>query len=365
MRNNATWRRQAPARRMINLPVTADPVKTGRRRGREEEPRLGAPEAQNTNAMNTRLAWAPRTLLISLLVSNLLATVTWASSDLQRYKDVQTALKALKKPSSDRAVALRFSSLVPVRWPDLELLRVALGPQGAEAWFDGHPRARVVGDDILGAQVVSIDPGKVVLQNEGERRTYRTQGDFPEILVREIRRIEEVPVVFFDQEKRARYAGDTYRDVRIVTIEPRSILVEYQGLDRRLHLPEAEEIEPDFPDIRVTGTLAMPAGMMAFVDGESQAHGVGETIGGARILSITSRHVVFEYNGETRQIGVSHEIRAPSRKNDRTREREDRSRFRVVRPSNEKSRSKGNDPQQQVEKLLPQIFQDVRRLLKQ
>ena len=219
----------------------------------------------------------------------------------ESYRKVLQQLDARRVQDHAAEVTFRFSPLEGPSWPRIRLKEIRATARGPAVILEGDGREYLPGDLASGARLVIVTADEAVFEFNGEKRKFSTRRVFPVITVRSIRQIEGEWTVFLDEEKRAFYRGDTYREVKILAIEPDGVVLQ-SGTEYRKIAPKA--VRKPFPDIAFTGVIEMGGGRVAFVKGRSDPARVGDTIQGARVVDISPSAVTLEFEGEVRPVPI-------------------------------------------------------------
>jgi hypothetical protein len=210
-------------------------------------------------------------------------------------------LRARKAQDHSEEVTFRFASLEGPTWPRIRLKEIRATQGGPVVVLEDDAREYRPGDPVLGARLVTVAGEGALFEFNGETRRFSLKRGFPTISVRVIKQVEGELAAFLEDEKRARYTGDTFRDAKILRIEPDGVTVQV-GAEVRKLVPR--EVKPVFPEVSFTGVIEMGGGRVALIRGKPDPVRVGDTIEGARVVEITPTYVTLEFQGETRAIPI-------------------------------------------------------------
>lgn len=217
-----------------------------------------------------------------------------------RYQQNLERLETRQRADSGRSITFRFSRLRKVDWPPIVVASTKVDDQRRTVFFSGaDPRGYSVGEDYGPCRVIQITEDRVTLQIRGETREFEVPKALPDIRVREIRLLAGQWATTLDDEKRVRYAGDSYRGAIIKDIREDRVVLEQNGRERAFIL---EKRAPEFPDLAISGTLQVRGRLQFIFVGVPRACSVGDVVKGARITALRDKALEVEFNGEKRSI---------------------------------------------------------------
>lgn len=122
---------------------------------------------------------------------------------------------------------------------------------------------------------------------------------WPPLTLRSVVRRAQGFVATFDGDPVELRPGNLVKGVRIAAIDAERVTLEFNGEQKVLDAPRR------FPPIVLRGITPFRNEWLADFEGERRPYSSGETILGARIVSVTQRTVTLEFNGATKTLDLA------------------------------------------------------------